>query len=345
MRIPTLDRAAKAAMTLAVATAVATLPGAANAADPVAADDTVQTTREAPVTVNVLANDIVDAGKSLTVTTVTPEALHGDVECTAEGECTYTPEDDWVGTDTFTYGVTDGTATDTGQVTVTTVEIASISLGLTPGSVVWSTAVDATNTVKATGTVRRSSTVFLEGVEVELWYQPFGAAEYSQVPGTSAKTSDENGRVSWGGLEMTSRTPWRCVPPAPSESNIRTVVVTPSLNVSYADKKHALGQSLTVTGSSAPATAGDPVVLERRRRGRYVGDTPDEGSGSRGPDHPLRELRVRCIDARDERLVRLPRGRPRLAQGSAGGDVQRGRRQDVRRQDHQLRPESTPTSG
>ena len=264
MRIPKFDTAAKAALTLAVAATVAALPGSANAAAPVAVNDSAQTTREAAKVINVLGNDTSLDAEDVHTVVVASDPTSGTVTCTNAGACTYTPENDFTGTDSFTYTVSDGTDSDTGTVTVTVVEISSISLGLTPGSVVWSTAALADNTVTATGTVRRSSTVFLENVPVELWYRPSGTSTYSQFPGTAAKPSNANGRVTWDNLELTSRATLQLRAAGTERSNLRTVVVTPSLTVNYTSKKHALGQSFDVSGSSAPATAGDPVRLERR---------------------------------------------------------------------------------
>ena len=49
-----------------------------------------------------------------------PTAAHGTVSCSAGGSCTYTPEADWNGADSFTYTVADGRGgTDAGLVSVT----------------------------------------------------------------------------------------------------------------------------------------------------------------------------------------------------------------------------------
>jgi CSLREA domain-containing protein len=84
---------------------------------PVAVDDAASTAEDAAVGVDVLANDSDVDGDSLTVESVT-QGAHGSV--TTDGATvTYTPDPDWSGTDTFSYTVTDGTATDIGTVTVT----------------------------------------------------------------------------------------------------------------------------------------------------------------------------------------------------------------------------------
>ena len=67
-----------------------------------------------------LANDTDVDGDSLTVTTLTPGAAHGTVACTAAGVCTYTPNANYNGSDSFTYTVSDGHGgRDTATVNVT----------------------------------------------------------------------------------------------------------------------------------------------------------------------------------------------------------------------------------
>ena len=85
-----------------------------------AVDDTATTPRGTAVEVKVLANDTdADAGDQLSVASVTKPA-HGTAVAAADGTVTYTPDAGHVGADSFDYVVTDGTATDTGTVTVTT---------------------------------------------------------------------------------------------------------------------------------------------------------------------------------------------------------------------------------
>src|SRR5262245_38760567 len=129
MRIPTL------AVTLAAAATVVAIPTAANAA--VAVNDSVIAKFETVKSIDVLANDKLDSGnsgKTLTVTSGTPTAAHALVNCTSAGMCTYDPDADWVGTETFTYTVSDGTATAEGQVTVKTVNVSLITLSSTPAN-------------------------------------------------------------------------------------------------------------------------------------------------------------------------------------------------------------------
>ncbi len=84
---------------------------------PLAVDDAAATSIDTPVVVDVLANDIDVDGPSLTVSAVgaasSGAAVHNG------GEVTYTPNPGFVGMDSFTYAVDDGTgAGSTGTVTV-----------------------------------------------------------------------------------------------------------------------------------------------------------------------------------------------------------------------------------
>jgi uncharacterized repeat protein (TIGR01451 family) len=84
-------------------------------APPDAADDTLVTDEDQPGEKDVLAND---TGPSLTVTAFT-QGAHGTVSCTTAGVCTYTPEADYSGSDSFTYTASNGDGNDTATVNVT----------------------------------------------------------------------------------------------------------------------------------------------------------------------------------------------------------------------------------
>ena len=90
-------------------------------AAPVAADDpdAVMLEDDAPLSINVLANDTDADLDPLTIEAGSwTQGAHGVVECAA-GACTYTPELNFHGIDTFTYEATDGTLSDSALVTVT----------------------------------------------------------------------------------------------------------------------------------------------------------------------------------------------------------------------------------
>ena len=102
------------------ATVSVTVTPAANQ-PPVADDETLTTAEDTAGQVNVLVGDTdPDPGDTLTVTSLTPSASHGSVSCTAAGVCTYTPNANYHGPDSFVYTVSDGKGgQDTGQVSIT----------------------------------------------------------------------------------------------------------------------------------------------------------------------------------------------------------------------------------
>jgi CshA-type fibril repeat protein len=89
---------------------------------PVATNDVATTDEDTPVTIDVLANDNDPDGDNLTVTVAS--APNGSVIINADGTVTYTPNQDFNGTDTITYKISDGnggTSTATVDVTVAAV--------------------------------------------------------------------------------------------------------------------------------------------------------------------------------------------------------------------------------
>ena len=88
-------------------TAVATVSIRVNG-PPVAVNDTASTQQNVPMmTSNVLAKDTDPNDDTLSVSAFDPPA-HGSVAYNGNGTFTYTPEDDFVGQDSFTYTVSDG---------------------------------------------------------------------------------------------------------------------------------------------------------------------------------------------------------------------------------------------
>src|SRR5262245_17598514 len=89
---------------------------------PVARDDTAATDRNVPVTIPVVANDTASSGQIVASTVaVVVGPGHGTAHAQADGTVTYTPATDFVGTDSFSYVVTDtaGETSNTATVTVT----------------------------------------------------------------------------------------------------------------------------------------------------------------------------------------------------------------------------------
>ncbi|MEC7765239.1 MAG: Ig-like domain-containing protein [Pseudomonadota bacterium] len=86
--------------------------------NPDAEDDVRVVDNTDPLLINVIGNDTDVDGDTLTVTNVTPPSF-GTVTDNGDGTVTYDPNDDFVGTDTFEYTISDGNGgTDTATVTV-----------------------------------------------------------------------------------------------------------------------------------------------------------------------------------------------------------------------------------
>ena len=110
-------------------TATVTVTVAAVNDAPVAVDDPGASTNEdAPVTIDVVANDSDVDGDGLTVQSVT-QPSNGSVVNNGT-DVTYTPDADFNGTDTFTYTITDGALTDTATVTVTVAAVNDVPVAV-----------------------------------------------------------------------------------------------------------------------------------------------------------------------------------------------------------------------
>ena len=84
---------------------------------PVAVDDSASVSENGSVFIDVLANDTDPDDDGLSVSDVgTPS--HGTAAVEPSGEVLYTPNPGFTGSDSFTYDVTDGLASDTGSVSV-----------------------------------------------------------------------------------------------------------------------------------------------------------------------------------------------------------------------------------
>ncbi|GAA6142841.1 Ig-like domain-containing protein [Hydrogenophaga sp. 5NK40-0174] len=95
--------------------------GAVNDA-PVAVNDTATTSEDAPLTstMNLVSNDTDVDGDLLTAVAGTfTTAQGGSITIASDGSYTYTPPTDFNGTDTVSYTVTDGAASDTGTLSIT----------------------------------------------------------------------------------------------------------------------------------------------------------------------------------------------------------------------------------
>jgi len=89
--------------------------------EPVAQDDTAMTVKDRAVTIGVLANDSLGPANEgdTAQLSIDTDPANGGVEITADNQIVYTPNPDFIGTDTFVYQLSDGEDSDTATVTVT----------------------------------------------------------------------------------------------------------------------------------------------------------------------------------------------------------------------------------
>jgi ELWxxDGT repeat protein len=99
---------------------------------PTAGDDSASSANDAPVTINVLANDTDSDGTiDPTSVQVASQPAHGNVSVGASGSLVYTPVSGFAGSDSFTYSERDneGVASNIATVTVTVTAAAAPSMG------------------------------------------------------------------------------------------------------------------------------------------------------------------------------------------------------------------------
>ncbi|MGL5011433.1 MAG: Ig-like domain-containing protein, partial [Paracoccaceae bacterium] len=226
--------------------------------DPVANPDVATTAEDTPVVIQVLANDTDPNGQPLTVTGGT--SPNGTVTVNADGTITYTPNDDFNGTDTITYTVTDpngNTATSTVTVTVTPVNDAPVAVddaASTPEdtSVIINvlgndTDVDGDGLV-VTGTPTSPNGTVVVNPNGTLTFTP--TTDFTGTTTISYEISDGNGGTDTAVVNVTVG-PVGDAPvatPDAAETDEDTPVVVPVLT----NDRDPDGQPLTVTGGTAP---------------------------------------------------------------------------------------------
>ena len=88
--------------------------------DPVAVDDSASTSKDVTVNISVLANDNDPDGDSLIVTAVT-QGSNGSVVINSDNTVTYSPNSGYVGSDSFTYTISDGVGSPVSATVMVTV--------------------------------------------------------------------------------------------------------------------------------------------------------------------------------------------------------------------------------
>ena len=98
----------------------------------VANDDSAITAREIPVDIHVLSNDSYPEGQ-LSVVTVTTAPSHGTAAPDGNGTFTYTPNPDFVGSDSFEYKICDSAALPMCDTALVSIEVAiPVSVNVIP---------------------------------------------------------------------------------------------------------------------------------------------------------------------------------------------------------------------
>jgi len=92
----------------------------------VATDDSVTTNEDTPITINVLGNDSDSDGNALSITSAT--ATNGTVSINLDGTLSYTPNANFYGSDSISYGISDGNGGSSSAV----VDVTVIAVNMVP---------------------------------------------------------------------------------------------------------------------------------------------------------------------------------------------------------------------
>jgi large repetitive protein len=255
---------------------------------PVAADDALSTTEDTPGSVDVLLNDTDDDGDALVVETLSPPADHGTVSCAWSGTCTYTPDPDFEGTDTFTYSISDGQGgADSGDVAVTVTPVNDDPVAVDDSL---STVEDqqASLNVRANDTDVDGDTLLVTTPAPAAAHGTVsclggGACTYTPDPGYNGPDSfqytisDGHGGTDTGTVNVTV-TPGNTAPVADDDALATAEDAPNSVNVLVGDTDFD-DDPLTVT-TLAPAAANGTVACSSAGTCTYTPDADYSGSDS-----------------------------------------------------------------
>ncbi|MEL7469861.1 MAG: Ig-like domain-containing protein [Pseudomonadota bacterium] len=110
-------------------TATVTVVVAADNEAPIAVDDQIQAQEDQPIVLDLLGNDRDPDGDALTITEVGP-VENGTLSQNEDGTFTFTPDENFHGTVTFDYTVTDGEFLDTATVTIDVAPVNDAVMGI-----------------------------------------------------------------------------------------------------------------------------------------------------------------------------------------------------------------------
>lgn len=160
---------------------------------PVAVDDNYNMNEDGTLTVDaaggVLANDT-DADEDTLEAVLVTDVAHGSLTLYADGSFTYTPDADYVGTDSFTYKANDGTA-DSNVVTVT-ITIAAVDDLPVANNDSYTTAEDTPLTIAAPGVLLNDVVVDGETLTLTVVVEPLYGTVVLNNDGSFVYTPDEN---------------------------------------------------------------------------------------------------------------------------------------------------------
>jgi uncharacterized repeat protein (TIGR01451 family) len=248
---------------------------------PVAVDDAYATTAGVAASLAVLGNDSDANGDALTAILVGGPG-HGTLTLNADGTGTYTPTPGWVGTDTFTYRVSDGSATSalaTVSVKVNGAPVAVDDTATTP------TGVAATIGVRGNDSDPNTDPISLSAVTApahgSVVIDAGGTVTYTPAAGFAGSDSFDY-TITDGSLTATATVTVTVTNAAPTAAadTASTPVDTPAANVAVLANDTdpnipGTSQHLSVTGATADhgasVTVGSDGTLTVTPAGGYSG--------------------------------------------------------------------------
>ena len=244
---------------------------------PTAVDDTFNVDQNSTgTTLDLIGNDLItpDANESLTITAVGTPTGGGTVTISAGGQSVvYRPAAGFTGIDTFSYTISDGGLTDTGQVTVTVAPADNPPTAVNDAFSVTEDAAQASFnvlandtrdvdnqsfTMSSVGTPSQGGTVSISGDGTQMLYRP--AANFAGTETVTYTIRDTGGGLSVGTVTFTVTA---VNDPPPIENASRTITRgTPESSVYAISNLPAnpdAGETLNFTNVTSPTTAGGTV--------------------------------------------------------------------------------------